>query len=71
DKRKGKVHDIQNRLGKLEVDFSRAIKARQVAKGKEGKGGKEVKEDKKGKGGKAGKKRIEGKEVKEDKGGKA
>ncbi|GJW58350.1 hypothetical protein Tco_0105081 [Tanacetum coccineum] len=52
DKGKGKVHDIQNRLGKLEVDFARAIKARQVAKGKEGKGGKEVKEDKGDKGGK-------------------
>ncbi|GKB64070.1 hypothetical protein Tco_0920256 [Tanacetum coccineum] len=30
DKVKGKVHDIQNRLGKLDVDLARAIKARQV-----------------------------------------
>ncbi|GJV77132.1 hypothetical protein Tco_1508716 [Tanacetum coccineum] len=30
DKVKRKVHDIQNRLGKLEVDLARAIKARQV-----------------------------------------
>nr|GEY40297.1 hypothetical protein [Tanacetum cinerariifolium] len=30
DKGKGKVHDIQNRLGKLEVDLARTIKAKQV-----------------------------------------
>nr|GEY88242.1 hypothetical protein [Tanacetum cinerariifolium] len=30
DKGKGNVHDIQNRLGELEVDSARAIKARQV-----------------------------------------
>nr|GEW65731.1 hypothetical protein [Tanacetum cinerariifolium] len=30
DKVKRNVHDIQNRLGKLEVDLARAIKARQV-----------------------------------------
>ncbi|GKD64884.1 hypothetical protein Tco_1306992 [Tanacetum coccineum] len=29
-KGKGKVHDIQNRLGSLEVDLARAIKAKQV-----------------------------------------
>nr|GEZ25282.1 hypothetical protein [Tanacetum cinerariifolium] len=30
DKGKGKVHDIQNRLGKLEVDLARALNAKQV-----------------------------------------
>ncbi|GJY37282.1 hypothetical protein Tco_0422660 [Tanacetum coccineum] len=30
DKGKEKVHDIQNRLGKLKVDLARAIKAKQV-----------------------------------------
>ncbi|GKD29491.1 hypothetical protein Tco_1240269 [Tanacetum coccineum] len=30
DKGKGKVHDIQNGLGKLEVDLARVIKAKQV-----------------------------------------
>nr|GFB68233.1 hypothetical protein [Tanacetum cinerariifolium] len=30
DKRKGNVHDIQNRLGKLNVNLARAIKVKQV-----------------------------------------
>nr|GFA86579.1 hypothetical protein [Tanacetum cinerariifolium] len=37
DKGKGNVHDIQNRLGELEVDSARAIKARQAKEAKKAK----------------------------------
>nr|GEV76129.1 hypothetical protein [Tanacetum cinerariifolium] len=47
DKGKGKVHAIQNRLEKLEVDLARAIKAKQEAK--KSKNAKEVKLEKEAK----------------------
>nr|GEU55670.1 hypothetical protein [Tanacetum cinerariifolium] len=40
---KGKVHDIQNRVGSVEVDFAKTIKAKQAKKVKESKKARETK----------------------------
>nr|GEY20509.1 hypothetical protein [Tanacetum cinerariifolium] len=49
DNGKEKVHDIQNRVGSLEVDLARAIKTKQTKKAKESKKAKKVKKAKKAK----------------------
>ncbi|GKC63522.1 hypothetical protein Tco_1096120 [Tanacetum coccineum] len=65
NKGKEKVHDIQNRLEKLEVDLARAIKAKKAKKSKKADEVKLEKETKKTKKAKKAKKAKEARKVKE------